>query len=414
MEKLRSDEYIKKVIQKKEYIILYGAGGVGTVLTERLLREYPSMSLFLAVSAEDGYPYYLLGKKVYYIGELTDLADHCAVIIATLEKTQEEIARTLERLGFRDVYGMSDELYESRKFCWKEARQFHNQELIYHKRYVDPYLKTLLQICKDYQIAPKQAKQYAKKAMLDLNSDGLNLGRLVVTLGSKCSLRCKECDNLMPYFKPQKDLDLQKILSSLKILCAKADNILSCNLIGGEPFLSDNLYPVLEFLLQQENVYQITIGTNGMILPDKEQIPLLQNKKIRITISDYGKLVDKQRFVDYLEQYDICYEILGIERWIATGGVEKRGRSRQDLQSIYHNCYAGYYCKTLYEDKLFSCAKSSSLYALGFMKEQEYIEIKTGTITKEIKEFLLMSYSAACDYCGRTENLVYCEPAVQI
>lgn len=414
MKKLQSNEDIKKAIRKKKNIIIYGAGVVGAELTEKLLLEYPDLSLFIAVTAKDSYPYYLLGRKVFCIEELSDYADESVVIIATLEQTQDTMADNLQRLGFPVIYGMSDEFFERNRFLWKELEQFQNEELIYDKRYAAPYLKSLQQIFKDYHVEPGQMKQYVGQAVEKLKSDKLNIARLVVVLGNKCSLRCKDCNNLMTYFKPQTDLETQKILHSLELLAAKADTILKCELIGGEPFLSANLDAVLEFILSRENIYQIEITTNGTILPKQGQISLLQNKKVKVRISDYGALVDKQKIIGCLEEYHIHYEILTPEKWIAAGGVDKRGRDMRELQKIYNNCHVGQDCKTLYEDKLFACARAASLYALGYMKEQEYIEIGEQTSTQEIKEFLLKTYSEACDYCDRTEDLVYVEPAVQL
>lgn len=414
MEKLISDESIKNMIHLKGNVIIYGAGGVGTALTERLLLEYPDLSLFIAVTAKDGYPYYLLGHKVYCIEELLDIVNDCSVIIATLEKAQETIARHLESLGFQNIYGISDGLYEERKYSWKEVEGFENKELLYAQRYLQPYIKNVMQICENRQVETDQVKKYVEQAVENLKSDRLYLADLIIPLSNKCTLRCRDCNNLMPYFKSPRDLDVEKILRSLEILLAKADAVLRCELIGGEPFIAKHLYTVLDYLLNKGNVYDIKITTNGTVLPKQEYVPLLQNPKVRVEISDYGTLVDKQKFVNYLEEYKIAYDVLGIEHWISSGMTEKRNRDVQELQKMYRKCYAGYFCKTLYEDKLFACSRASSLYALECMREPEFIEIKETTSIEELKEFLIKPYSIACDYCDRTENIVYVEPAIQL
>lgn len=414
MKKIVSDECMKEVAHLKENVIIYGAGEAGKILMERLLLEFPELSVRIAVTAKDGYPYYLLGRKVFCIEDLPELADKCVVIIAALEKTQEVIADILEHFGFHDVYGMGDEFYKARKYSWGEVEHLQNKELTYDKRYVQPYVENISKICEKYRIESGQIKQYIERAADYLHSDRLDIADLIIPLGNKCSLRCRDCNNLMPYFKAPKDLDVSKILHSLEVLSVKADSILKCELIGGEPFLSNNLPIVLDFLIRKENVYAIDITTNGTILPKKEWIPLLQNYKVTVKISDYGTLVDKQEIIDYMEAYDVSYEVLEVGRWTASGTTQKRGRTVLELQKIYGNCYAGYFCKTLYEDKLFACARASSLYALGCMEEQEFIEIKEAITVKEIKDFILQPYSAACDYCDRTENVTYVEPAVQL
>ncbi|MCM1231288.1 MAG: hypothetical protein NC489_14300 [Ruminococcus flavefaciens] len=409
MIKLESNKCIEQVIYKKNNIIIYGAGGVGKVLIGKLMHEYPNLSLLIAVSAKDSSPYYLLGKKVVCINDLTCFCDDCIVIIATLEKEQMPILKHLETLGFNNVYGVSDRFYEVMRK--RDFEQYCSTELIYYNRYVDPYVKNILAICKEYQ---RGAKEYVDSAVKKMQSGEICISRLVVTLGSKCSLQCRDCNNLMPYFRPQKDLDVKKILRSLGILTAKVHAILKCELIGGEPFLSDHLSEVLDFLIEQKNVYRIEITTNGTRLPKQEQIVILRNKKVKVRISDYGKLVNKQTIITFLEKNSISYELLEIERWTAAGKINKRKRDIMELKDIYHNCFAGYYCKTLYEDKLFACPRGASLWALGYEEEQEYIEIEENLSIKILKDFFLKSYFAVCAYCDKASEKVYVEPAIQL
>lgn len=410
MKKIQSVEELEEVISRNSNVIIYGAGG-GTALTEKLLLEYPDLLFYIAVTAKDGYPYTLLGKQVFCIERFINIANACVVVIATLEGKQKPIFSHLQSLGFHNIYGIRDDFYNQLKWM---TGQLQNEKDIFNKRYIAPYVKCVERICKDYQVETGRMKEYVEQAFIELKSERLHLARLVVILGTKCSLRCKDCDNLIPYFKPQEDLESKKILDSLEILSKKADTILKCELIGGEPFLSNNLGIILEFLLGKKNIYQIEITTNGMILPQKEQIPLLMNKKVKVRISDYGALVDKEKIIDYLSENNISYEILELGKWVRSNIMDSEEKSVCQLQSIYEKCDIGYLCKTLYEDKIFACAKAASLYALGYMKEQEYVEVRKETSVKEFKEFFLKSYSVACSFCGRTEKPIYVEPAIQL
>ena len=160
---------------------------------------------------------------------------------------------------------------------------------------------------------------------------------------------------------------------------------------------------------------QIEITTNGTILPKEDLIPYLQNNKAVIRISDYGELVNKDKLIGFCEANKIRYEVLGIEAWVSPGGIEKRGRAIEELKKLYDRCYSAYYCKTLYDGKLFPCARAASLYALGAMKEQDYVEINAETKTEELLTFITRDYAEACDYCDKeTDNKKYVEPAEQM
>ena len=240
-----------------------------------------------------------------------------------------------------------------------------------------------------------------KKEIKTENKSDLYMTRLIVILGTKCSLNCKECNNLMPHFKPQIDLPQDEIINSLNNVINVSKSILICELIGGEPFLSKNFKTLLERVINEDKIKQIEITTNATIIPNKDLIELLQNKKVIVKISDYGELVNKDKLIDFLKENEINYEVLKITNWISSGGIEKRNKDHQALHEEYSNCSPGIYCKALFGDKLFQCARAASLYALGYMKENEYIDCKNLKSSEELKDFILRDWSVACDYCDQ-------------
>ena len=159
----------------------------------------------------------------------------------------------------------------------------------------------------------------------------------------------------------------------------------------------------------------IEITTNGKTMPEAAIIPLLRNNRVMVRISDYGALVDKKKIVLFLEENAIQYKILKSMNWISAGDAKKRGRNKEQLEKYYENCSSGYYCKTLYGNKIFACARAASLYALKYMKEEEYICVNENLIPQEIEDFILKDYSESCDYCDLSiENIRYIKPAEQL
>ena len=187
-------------------------------------------------------------------------------------------------------------------------------------------------------------------------------------------------------------------------------------LIGGEPFAARNLKEVLDFLIKEEKVLCIEITTNATIFPHQELVSSLRNEKVLIKISDYSMIVNQERFVECMENNQIHYKKLIFENWIATGGIEKRNRESSELIKQYYNCNSGYLCKTLWENKLYPCARAASLAELGIYKECPYIDVSNDEKLRErLIHFFMVPTCGPCDYCNiALEEVEFVEPAVQI
>lgn len=397
-------DLIAELSQYKK-VFVYGAGKAGKVAVRKIASFYPDIQLeCVVVSSYSSNPYHVCGKVVVSVDELRESLSHdlseYAVLIAVMGDCREEIRKTLMQCGFDNIYHMTEQMFTD----WRESKQEHDEwnssYWMYYKRYMEPCLAYVQTICEDFRLDHTEIRRYVRKLCTDiLYSEELIMAKLIVVLGTKCSLRCKECNNLMPHFSPQRDLDLECILNSLKIILDKTEKMLCCELIGGEPFLSNNLHRVMQFLIESKKVGQIEIITNGKTMPDDAVIPLLKNRKVKVLISDYEPVVDKEKIIDLLEKNTIYYQILKMGNWISSGGVEKRFRTRIQLEKYYRECPSGYYCKTLYGDKIFACARAGSLYALNYMKEEEYVPVDENLTAAKLKDFILQDYSEACDYC---------------
>lgn len=241
--------------------------------------------------------------------------------------------------------------------------------------------------------------------------------RLTVVLTPKCSLKCKECNNLMWKFDDAEDLSAEKIIDSLENIIEQVDFISCVELIGGEPFIARNIDKVLDFLLGQEKVFIIEITTNATIVPAKEILDRLKNHKIFVHISDYGNVVRQNRFIACMKENQIQFTLSeSQDGWVATGGIKRRGRNIEDLMRQYYRCSSGYLCKTLWEDRIYPCARAASLAILGIMSNCPYVECsKSEGLREKIYTFYVVPSCEACDYCNvAVENPVYVEPAVQI
>lgn len=249
-----------------------------------------------------------------------------------------------------------------------------------------------------------------------INRELVLIPRLVIVLTERCTLRCKECDNLMRHFKTPANLNAELIVDSLQKIIDAVDILPICELIGGEPFLADSLKQVLEFLLREEKVLRIEITTNGTILPKQEDISILRNNKVVVRLSDYSNIIDQNRFIDYMNEYGIRLELMQSGKWIANGSVGNRGRSAEKLMQQYNKCYSAKICKTLWENRLYVCARAASLTALGHMDKEQSLKIDaTEDLREELWQFLCIPLIDACNYCDTDSGIEkMTEPAEQM
>lgn len=410
-----SAESLVNIKQKRIPIVVYGAGKVASICLERMMIEEINVAC-VAVTNMELNPLSMWGKKVQCIDDVVLQYKNLIVVIAVLEEKQKDIEANLIRCGvnIENIYGMTDALFAEWQLTNAE-KSIGNKVVMYYNRYIQPYMSILNNICKELEMSTKEAQDFMQREIKIIENEELCIARLVVVLGTKCSLRCKDCNNLMPYFKKQEEFDVEEIISSLEIITQNIGKLLKCELIGGEPFLMKNMRHVLEYVLENEKIECVEITTNGTILPRPEVVELLRNPRVIVRVSDYGTVVEQSSMIEFLGKNQIRYVVLDSGNWITPGGVEKRHKDALTLKKEYASCSSGYICKTLYKDRIFACARAASLYDLGFMKEPECIRVNENFKAEYLKKFLLREFSIACDYCDiASANKVYVEAAIQV
>ena len=385
-------------------IFLYGAGKVAMDVREIMC--YLGIEICAHIVSKRGdNPFYLWEKRVLLLSDVS-FNENDIIILALNEKYHIQIINMLSELHLA-VYTLKNinvqDFYNKKK----------HSQLLRWKRYFQPYYEMLDLYCNEHGFSESEQKTYIENS-LEGFSRKLHISRLVVQLGTKCSLRCKDCSNLMQYYRPQMDLNINKITEAIDTLLAISYNILRVEFIGGEPFCAQNLGRALEFAINQKKIGTIEITTNGTIFPDKEIHSLLRNDKVKIYVSNYPNIEKQKKVKEYLFNNNIPYKTLSREKWVVPGGIEKRNKTPEKIRNEYMLCNAGYNCKTLYEDKLFSCARAANLYGLG-VKEIEYLQIDSGLSCNSFIEFISRDKSVACDYCDvASEERKYTNAAIQM
>ena len=198
---------------------------------------------------------------------------------------------------------------------------------------------------------------------------------LDVVITECCSLRCRDCANLMQYYRNPQNLDIEEVIRSLgRILMSF--RIGQLHILGGEPFVSQkNLIRLLEFINEEsgDRVDKIIINTNGTIVPSEECLNIMKKtRNLELIFSNYGELSSKMgEFTQLCTKEEIEHHSLNEEVWWDFGDLRPREENERSTQQRYDECFSRRHCTTLYRGKLYVCPRQAHATHLGIIPETD-------------------------------------------
>ena len=156
---------------------------------------------------------------------------------------------------------------------------------------------------------------------------------------ARCNLRCHHCYQEEYNAKSELSLlDLYKIADQITMALKKWKMKGRIALTGGEPFLKDELFPLMEYLEQNENTWRIGILTNGIIIDQKIVDKLKTFKKLYyIQISLDGA---KEKTNDFIRGKGSFKKAINSFRLLNDNGIKTRlmytvhKKNIQDVSSL--------------------------------------------------------------------------------
>lgn len=270
-------------------------------------------------------------------------------------------------------------------------------ERLWNERVYGACLSTYKEIAKNREDA---ADYIEEKRCLLANKKKLVLPRTPLMITTRCTLCCRECSNLMPYYSSPRDFDPNDIIQWIRNISGAVDEWVCCELVGGEPFLHRGLGAILSCVLEETKIQQIEFTTNASVIPKPDILRLMVDERVLVNISEYPKVINSAEFIRVLSEYGIHYRKMENMLWVRTKNLEKRNRSRNELQSQYLNCGSAKMCRTILNGKLYVCSKAASLAELGKVNCLEHVDLmEVEHLRDNLRDFLRLTISEACDYC---------------
>ena len=159
----------------------------------------------------------------------------------------------LENKGFKNLYKSTDllastDMEKVYKPDWASQVGIGNLPYITVNRLVDYYNKMGLK--EDY-----------------IKDDKLNLKTIDIQVTERCSLKCKDCSNLMQYYKKPQNSEINVLFKSIERFMECIDNLDEFRVLGGDPFMNKELYKIINKLVTYEKCKRIVVYTNAKIVP---------------------------------------------------------------------------------------------------------------------------------------------------
>lgn len=229
--------------------------------------------------------------------------------------------------------------------------------------------------------------------------DQLYLYRADVSITNRCTLRCRDCNMLMPHFKSPQNKSLQMIKEDVDAFFQWVDHLDLFHLLGGEPFLHPHLLEIIEYIgkTYKNNIHQIELSSNGMVMPSVEVLKLCNRYSVRIQLSDYSTIVGckakVEAFIAALEQQGIKYLRLNRDQWLDFGLLvpEKQFCDEAVMIRFCDHCAPPF--RGLHDKKLYFCHLNTSAVQAGVFADStnDYFDLRC---YDKDKRKLLMEFDA--------------------
>ena len=374
-----------KIPSLNKDILLYGFGTSGKWLSSNI--EGKIRGFIDSDTKKTGLKFNNI--PVYSIEEAKKLINKNTLIIVTV-------------LDIQDVISTVESLSPGK---WLPLGRFLNNEQVINnplknedKSYVEYSLKAVESCHKSYFSTKK-----------------LFLKSIDIIITERCSLKCKDCSNLMQYYVNPINVSFNEILKDFETLINNVDHIYEIRLIGGEPFMNKDIYRIINEISKNKKLSRIVIYTNATIPLKEEYIDILKHSKIVFSVTTYGKLSkNTQKVIDFLKKNKIPYRDHPPENWTDCGVIYDFKRKEPEMKKLFEDC-CGKNLLTVTNGKLYRCPFVANAERLNAIPKDSDNYVNVNDSKKNIKKYTTqINYIPACNYCmGRSYDAPKIKPAIQ-
>ena len=346
-------------------ILVFGWGNVGKKCIDKLMADFNVVQI---IDNEEDKQGEYSGIKIASLKNTLKLIKQYHVVVMTNGKVYLQIREELQSIGL------------------KEYRDFCSIELFISEWYW------------------KYKKQ---NCILEIHT--------AVTM--RCTLKCKNCNMFVPYYKEKIDYTFEDIKQDYDLLFQFVDYVFCIELLGGEPLLNRDLSRIILYLSEKYGNKIGTIGvvTNGSLIPDDDLVAVLSKYCVTTYISDYTDSVSYgDKFEEVINVYKakkLKYEIRQAILWKDFGIPCRKGEyESESVREHMLTCAPMFH--GLNDKKYYFCHVAWSAEKTGLYKleENDFLDLsrldadsdidKRKLVYHSMGENLWMGHVSLCRICG--------------
>lgn len=405
-----TDGFKQFVLESGLPVYIFGADIAGKIINELFIREGITAKAFLDNNRNKCDS--TIGGTPVLHADLLDTLDRDALILIASTYI-DDIIRQIEDLGFYNWAPISEMLRSTDSKALSDLLQGELRKNHAGGEFTKDFDTFVLSNMINSQ------EQYLDPARLYLRSVDL-----IVT--EKCSLKCKDCSNLMQYYEAPVDIGGEELIADIDDICAVSDEINEIRIIGGDPLMNRDFHHAVVHAASKPNVNRVVVYTNGTICPPEEKIAAIAHEKVFVFITTYGELSRRnEKLAELLEKYAIPYNCQPAYGWTDCADIGPHHRTQKENEQILRMCCAKHFT-TLTEGKIFRCPFSANVERLAAIPESpdDYVNVRgassmdVNTLEKmrnHLRWFLREKpFLSVCDFCnGRTYGDPEITPGIQ-
>jgi len=106
---------------------------------------------------------------------------------------------------------------------------------------------------------------------------------------TKCTMKCKGCNTLIPYVVNSKNIDTENILNDIDLLFSYVDSVITLNITVGESLINQELPDICFRIFEKFSgrYAEMIIQTNATVLPDDDAMRSFSKSKVFFVPSNY-------------------------------------------------------------------------------------------------------------------------------
>ncbi len=263
--------------------------------------------------------------------------------------------------------------------------------------------------------------RYFYEYYLARDPDKLIAPSLDVIITERCSLKCRDCSNLMQYYSHPEDLSIEVLFRALDLIMQAVDHVMEFRVLGGETFMNRRAHEYIDRLRQYRNYTRIAVYSNGTIVPRGQNLSCLAHQDTYLRISDYGPLSSKlNELKKVFDSHQIVYGVQTCAGWQECAHIRKRERAPAETDAVFARCCANKLL-TLLRGKLHVCPFAANAVNLGAIPASSDGPIPVDEVNsvqelrgRMVRMLRSRSSFSACGYCsGRFDHDLPLPVAVQ-